>query len=829
MTCFRFALSPLFGMKRTLAAVIVSLSLLFDIQSQVTSSEGRASPSRPLPASSLAQKIEQELFERTKAPIRQLDIDLIMLGPDFSGTVPAEVSWAGDNAKLWFRWKTPGEKETGIYRVVRTGGLPQRLSKSQEAAVPPPSADRDSSGRWALYSFEGDIYLLDTHSERLRKITNSSEGETEPRFTSDARRVVFRRGDNLYRLPLEGEASLHQLTDLRSGKDPEAEKKKREEEGQRRFLKQQQTDLFLTLRNRVDKEKEEETRKKARRPQPFYFDDRKVERLRLSPDENYVAVEFSSAPKEQIVAQVPDYVTSSGYVSELKSRAKVGDIPESKALWILDLEASDCFQVLVPGLAAAGATSEPSPARADKQGPKEPAVHVFDAVWSKEGHRLLATARSADNKKQWLLAVDAATKTVRTLHLEQDEAWVLNRSDCGFLAGDQRVWFRSEHTGFLHLYSMPWEGGPLAALTEGKFEVSNVALSRDRKTVYFNANREGPEVVHFYSLPSEGGTMQKLTAEPGHHQVTLSPDGAFLADLFSFSNRPWELWVQPSGNPRDRRVLTDSPTVAFKSYPWIEPRLIKVPARDGVGVPARLYAPAKSHPSRPAVIFVHGAGYLQNVHRWWSYYYREYMFHHFLMERGYTVLDLDYRGSSGYGRDWRTAIYRHMGGKDLSDQIDAASYLVKHHGAHPERIGIYGGSYGGFITLMALFTAPKSFGAGAALRPVTDWAHYNHPYTSNILNLPQNDEEAYRRSSPIYFAEGLEDPLLICHGLVDVNVHAQDTLRLAQRLIELRKANFEIALYPVEDHAFKEASSWADEYKRIFDLFERHLKQAGPR
>ena len=234
---------------------------------------------------------------------------------------------------------------------------------------------------------------------------------------------------------------------------------------------------------------------------------------------------------------------------------------------------------------------------------------------------------------------------------------------------------------------------------------------------------------------------------------------------------------------------------------------------------------ARRHPSRPAVVFVHGAGYLQNAHRYWSTYYREYMFHHLLASRGYVVLDVDYRGSAGHGRDWRTAIYRHMGGKDLDDVVDGARYLASAHKVDPKRIGVYGGSYGGFITLMAMFTTPDVFAAGAALRPVTGWSHYNHPYTSNILNLPQSDQEAYRRSSPIHFADGLKGALLICHGLVDVNVHAQDSIRLAQKLIELRKERWELALYPVEDHGFEEATSWADEYKRILKLFENNLKK----
>src|SRR5687767_10756559 len=200
------------------------------------------------------------------------------------------------------------------------------------------------------------------------------------------------------------------------------------------------------------------------------------------------------------------------------------------------------------------------------------------------------------------------------------------------------------------------------------------------------------------------------------------------------------------------------------------------------------------------------------------------MFHHLLASRGYVVLDPDYRASAGYGRDWRTAIYRWMGGHDLNDVVDGAGYLVKAHKVSAKRLGVYGGSYGGFITLMALFTSPDTFAAGAALRPATASAHYNHGYTSNILNVPQHDPLAYRRSSPIWFAEGLKGALLILHGMVDVNVHFQDSVRLAQRLSELRKENWELAAYPVEDHAFVEETSWADEYRRILRLFEQNLR-----
>src|ERR1051325_3175290 len=199
-----------------------------------------------------------------------------------------------------------------------------------------------------------------------------------------------------------------------------------------------------------------------------------------------------------------------------------------------------------------------------------------------------------------------------------------------------------------------------------------------------------------------------------------------LAVVRSYSNKPPELYLEPATPGSQGRQITTSPIPEFFTHDWIDPRIVSVRARDGAEIAARLYVPSNWKRGGPAVFFVHGAGYLQNVHRWWSSYYREYMFNHLLMERGFIVMDIDYRGSSGYGRDWRTGIYRFMGGKDLTDHVDAARYLVSEFGVDPKRIGLYGGSYGGFITLMAMFTQPEVFAAGAALRPVTDWAHYNN-------------------------------------------------------------------------------------------------------
>ncbi|HEU4663013.1 MAG TPA: prolyl oligopeptidase family serine peptidase, partial [Dokdonella sp.] len=190
----------------------------------------------------------------------------------------------------------------------------------------------------------------------------------------------------------------------------------------------------------------------------------------------------------------------------------------------------------------------------------------------------------------------------------------------------------------------------------------------------------------------------------------------------------------------------------------------------------------------------------------------------------YLVLDMDFRASEGYGRDWRTAIYRQMGHPELEDLIDGVDWLVKEQQGDAGNVGVYGGSYGGFMTLMALFRAPETFHAGAALRPVTDWTQYNHEYTSNILNTPQLDPIAYERSSPIEFADGLRGPLLIAHGMIDDNVLFEDSVRVYMRLIELHKDDFELAPYPLDRHGFTHADAWLDEYKRIYKLFRANLQ-----
>jgi len=503
---------------------------------------------------------------------------------------------------------------------------------------------------------------------------------------------------------------------------------------------------------------------------------------------------------------VPNYVTESGYTEDISGRSDVGDTQSTTRLAAIGVETGEVKWV--------------------DHGQQKRDVQLGLPVWSEDGTKAVTVGRAADNKDRWIFALDPATGKTRVLAHDHDDAWIDGPGTytLGWMKNGREVYFQSERTGYSHLYAVAWDGGEPRALTSGNWEVLAVRQSRDKSHFYITASKDSPYENHLYEMSGEGGALTRLTGRPGKHTTTLSPDERWIADVYSYINQPPDLFVQESRPGAEPQRLTTSPAPEFAAYPWLDVPIITFTARDGVQVPARLFKPAHFRKGGPGVVFVHGAGYLQNVDRWWSAtYYREYLFYHLLMERGFIVIDVDYRGSAGYGRDWRTAVYEHMGGKDLDDITDAARYLVARHGVNPGKIGLWGGSYGGFLTLKAMFTQGDTFAAGAALRPVSDWALYNHGYTSDILNLPQSDAPAYRRSSPIFFAEGLKGALLICHGMVDSNVEFNDTVRLVQRLIELRKENWQLAVYPVENHSFTEPSSWADEYKRILALFERTL------
>ncbi len=794
-----------------------------------------------------------------------LTIDSIMRGPALVGSSPSNIRWSKDSSKIYFSWQKAGAENSATFVVNRDGSGLRELTTAEAADLDTPQTGRpDRTGRRLLTTEGGDIVIYDATTGDRRQLTRTSAAESNPRWARNDTAVTFQRDGNLHLLSLEAAAGdgpqFVQLTDISAaagaagptgaagGRGGAAGRGGRQgaagETEAQRLLREEELKLIEFLQNRQGRGGGRGGRggrggggggQQAPIPAFTLGARQSVVDLQLSADERYVWIVVNEQPEVPARGQdTPNYITTSSYPEMIPGRPNVGDSQSVRKLAILDLQENQSVWADASDFAGTNYTAIPDAT------PTPRTVSWGVPEQSPDGAHMVVSLTAEDNKNRWYLKVDPGTGKATVLDNLRDDAWIrsMGIGSGGFGGGgiawlpdNRRFLFLSEKSGYMHLYSMDLGAAqPQAtALTSGNWEVTGANLSADRSKVFLTTNEVHPGERHFYTMSVDGGPRTKITTMVGSNDVTLSPDERAVALVHSYSTKPPELHVMPMAAGAEAMQVTTTPTDEWRSFKWIDPRIVTYKARDGQDVYARLYTPemigARRDSRRPAVVFVHGAGYLQNAHKYWSTYYREYMFHNLLASLGYVVLDADYRASSGYGRDWRTGIYRHMGGKDLEDVVDGARWLVANERVDANRIGVYGGSYGGFITLMAMFTTPDVFKAGAALRPVTDWAHYNHGYTSNILNTPATDPEAYRRSSPIYFADGLKGRLVMLHGMVDTNVFFQDSVRLAQRLIELRKENWDLVGYPVENHGFTEETSWADEYKRILKLFEQELRE----
>jgi dipeptidyl aminopeptidase/acylaminoacyl peptidase len=802
--------------------------------------------------------------------LQTLTIEKIMSDSKWMGTSPDGVRWSDDSKNVYFTWNPENADRASMYSVTPGSSKPRKVGLEERKEIL-------NSGTWnkartlKIFERNGDIFLSDIKSGKITPIALTTDRESNAAFSADETKVLFLRNDNLYAIKLKG-GELLQLTNFTraaagspaaaigagfgqrgggarqgggtlTGGVPRQGSAAEAGNPQDRWLRNEQTELFEVIREKAKDEKADAAERKALQPaakrlKEIAIGDQALSFVQLSPNGRYVTYRLIKMAEGAKTTIVPNYVTASGYTEDIPNRTKVGSPQPTSQSYVYDTQRDTVYAIStkeIPGIKDLPDYVKDYPKQLEERTRRaeDRKVVVQGPVWSENGQYAVAIVTAQDNKDRWIMKLDPITGQLSLLDRQRDEAWIGGPGigGGGFSGGNtgwidnNRFYFQSEASGYSHIYVVNVVTGTKTQLTKGNWEVSDLKLSADKKSFYFTGNVEHPGITHYYRLPVGGGAPVKLTSMKGGNEVDLSPDEKWLAIRYSYSNKPWELYMQPNKPGAKAVQVTNSTTAEFKSYAWRQPDVVSFKNRYGTDVYARVYTPKIANAAKPAVVFVHGAGYLQNVHYWWSQYYHEYMFHNLLADNGYTVIDIDYTGSSGYGRNVRTGIYRHMGGKDLDDQVDGVKFLVEKYGVNPKNVGLYGGSYGGFITLMAMFTQPDVFAAGAGLRSVTDWAHYNHGYTNNILNEPYNDENAYKKSSPINFAAGLKGRLLMCHGMVDVNVNYQDIVRLSQKLIELHKENWELASYPVEDHGFVQPSSWTDEYKRIYKLFEETLKK----
>ena len=764
-------------------------------------------------------------------------LERIMADPDWIGANIQSAWWGLDGSTIYYQQKRLHSPVIDTYQLSLNNNQGPFVVSAQSQVNDPSPFSTFQSDR-LVYLHQGNVFLRYRSSGKQIQITRDYDTKRSLQLTTNGG-VMWNVGSTWYLW--HANKPTYPILTLKAEIDPTAPPEHDQ-------LSDEQLDISSTLRNEhrqhvemLQNQLQERHNDHSQAPPPIYLGAKvSIITSALSPNLQWAIVVTQSADTNPGRAgTMPIYLTESGYEEYETVRTRVGrNTPSGQTLWLVNIATRHVTALSLDSLPAI--TSDPLAflARAAGKPPKKgirPVRVLTDGPndevairWTADGHQVAIALRSLDNKDRWIATVDFLHARLRARHHLHDDAWInWDFNSLGWMPDQTTLWFLSEDSGWSHLYLLKINGST-ESMTRGQWEVSQPQPSPDGSSFYFLCNRRWPGNYEVCKADRSTHTVKELTQLHGVLSYALAPDAQNLLVRYSSSYLPPQLALVPAaGGPV--KQLTDTRQPDYRSHTWINPVFVQIPSSHGAGmIWGKFYGPTQLSPNQryPLVLFVHGAGYIQNVSARYPYYFREQLFNNYLVEHGYLVLDIDYRASAGYGRQWRTAIYRNMGAAELEDLRDGVDWLVRFKQGDRRRVGIYGGSYGGYLTLMAMFRTPGIFRAGAALRAVSDWMQYNNDYTSNILNTPQLDPSAYRRSSAIHYADGLCGYLLIAHGMMDDNVFFKDSVMLTQRLIELHKDNWTLAPYPLERHEFSHADAWLDEYKRIFRLFEEHVKPA---
>jgi dipeptidyl-peptidase-4 len=449
------------------------------------------------------------------------------------------------------------------------------------------------------------------------------------------------------------------------------------------------------------------------------------------------------------------------------------------------------------------------------------AEYVPRLGWTPDGSAVWYQLLDRSQTRLELVREDVATGKAVTLLVERDAAWINLHDDEHFFRDGRLLW-SSEAGGFRHLVAYAADGTP-RAITSGPWEIASVAaVDEPGGWIYFTANEAGPLEDQLYRVRPDGSGFARLTREAGTHRVDVAPGVKFILDTFSDASHAPTMRVLD----REGRVLravapVQPPSLGDYVLGTIEFLTIARPG--GAMLQASLLKPAGFDPARkyPVVVYVYGGPHAQVVRNGWGR--QTQLFHHYLASRGFLVFSVDNRGSSARGRDFERALLGRLGKVELEDQLAGVGYLKTLPYVDASRIGIWGWSYGGFMTCYALTNAPGVFRAGAAVAPVTDWRRYDSIYTERYLKLPADNEAGYRDSSPVNQADKLADALLLLHGTGDDNVHWGNTLAFVDRLYRAGKP-YDLQLYPNKNHSILGKDARAHLYRRVAEHFERYLR-----
>lgn len=710
------------------------------------------------------------LFTSLTIPAQELVLDKLFTRPYVWGTTPSQMTWAKHAHVLAFLWNEKGGAFRDLYAYDADQKRLTRLTDLELVKDPINVGDEEQD-------------------EHEKNYLLPQLGLNSFDISEDGKRIVFSYKGDLYLAETRGGAALLRLTKTKAG------------EGQPHFSPDGKKLAFtrtgeLFVQDLTNGVLEQITDVKPPATLGGY---------RWSPDGVYFVYAVNPAPGRSVL--LPNYAGQ--FVTARPFRRTVaGDDEGSNQLWVVTSAGENHPQQLDTGRTRGGQGGLPE--------------------WSPDSKHLLFSRGDSTLKKKELMVAEVPSGRVTTVYQQTDDRWV-DGSELGWSPDSKHVWFTSDQDGFTHLYTTDLDGKNQKQITKGNWEIHREPFSTSPQWIgeylYYSSTTLGTAQRQFYRVRADGASApERLSQGSGLHVAVVTEDGQATAELIADMKNPFDLYVNGAR-------VTHSPQPDFYKLPWAETRFVSFPStKDKQSVAARLLLPPGYDPDnpkqkpRPGIVYIHGSGYATSVlDQWGSYQELRFVFNNYMARRGYVVIEMDYRGSTGYGRDWRTGVYLDMAGPDLEDVLGAVEYLKSLKNVDTSRLGIWGVSYGGFMTAAALFKAPDAFKAGAAFSGVYDWENYNAGYTEQRLTKPSENPEAYKRSSPIWFSSQLKNHLLIVHGIVDDNVMFQDAVQLSEKLIHEGKP-FEEAFYPEENHGFAREETLRDAFGRAAAFFDRWLQ-----
>lgn len=722
---------------------------------------------------------------QTGSSAAQLTVERIYGAPSLSGKLTEGVQWLPDStrisfmqadssdpsqAELWVMNAASGQKSV----LLNAAQLARFLQPEKAAAIQSTGLGRVAArdyfwspdGNALLFKSGGRLVWVDLRTMTSKVLLDSKEDASDPKFSPDGKWVSYLQDEDIWLVNV-ATGAVKQLT---TGGNAELLN------GELDWVYPEELDL-----------------------ETAYW---------WSPDSQKIAfLQFNERP----VTKYP--------IVDLDGKVETTDYPQAG-------EANPIVRVGVEPIVGGAPEWIDTGANTD--------VYLPRVDWVPDGESLLVERLDRSQKKLDLLVANASAGKSRTILTEQDRYWI-NVSDLPvrFFADGKRFLWMSERSGLWHIYVYDTNGTMLEQLTSGDWEVTagggfgpsvgnRFSLDEKHGYVYFISNKDNATERQLYRVSLADKSVTRVTKAPGSHDVLLAPDSSAFVDTFSDAmTPPSQMLMRADGS--QIAALNENRVTELADYQLSPVEFLKVRAADGAELDASIIKPRDFDPAKkyPVIVYVYGGPDVQNVTNAWEG--QAFLWREMMAERGYVIFSLDNHGAYGHGHDFETPLYHHFGRIELADQLAGVKYLKSLPYVDPSRIGIYGSSYGGYMTLEAMFRAADVFKVGAAIAPVTDWRLYDTIYTERYMGRPQDNPEGYRDSSPVNQADKLKGKLFVAHGTGDDNVHFANTANLLDALIQHGTYPTDLVLLPGRGHGMSDVPARIELYKRLTAFFVNNL------